>query len=692
MRIHWMSAIVLLAGCKGLTPGDGKPVPTTGQPPITVPVTTTGGGTTVVTTPGVSCTDPTLPTQAENVIGNACEACHGPSSLKYDGFGDALDPAAMVTDGWVVPNHSDQSKVYLEISPQPNGDPPLMPTSQGGGPLIASEIAVVKQWIDCGAEDWTLIDGGSGTGVPPASARGFITPEMEFLAAKNDAATLTTQSASLNEPDQVNARYISLVNLYNAGVPTDRIQLFAQAINKAMWNLTEAPNPKNLVPVNMDGLVLPFNGGTVSVSDGLGQTLLWRVDEKNWLWDANSQGADHDNWEELLKAYPYGIKFDDTLEEAADLVNLTHSRIPIIHGDWFNDRGGIAPLYFDILNEPADFDQYYQQFGGFNEIDQLNQATDVNCVGMDGNASLVSNFNRVQCRFGAAINGYCWNSSDFASGAGAANIFSNPLGFVDLQGNLGNGGARAGGEAFCALPDGQQSWFVFANKVAQGQGNIRLDDAPSNVVTDYSPDSDRVVHTASSCWHCHESGTIERDDTLLQAVQSNSGFDQATKQQVADLFPGNDVLPSIYQRDIASFTNALNVMGVAVGEEPTWAMNRDYEAPLVAERVGSAFGLRPEQFLGEIQVNSALQAQYGSLGSGSGSTADFQIVEGAALSTICDLSLGDDCNAADLATFEAGGTNFQFFCGEVRNGFFVGNAVPCPNNSTCNAEGECTTF
>ena len=310
---------------------------------------------------------------------------------------------------------------------------------------------------------------------------------------------------------------------------------------------------------------------------------------------------------------------------------------------------------------------------------------------MNGQESLVSNFNRVQCRFGAAEDGYCWNSSDFASSAGATNIFQNPLGFVDLVG-AGNGGARAGGEAFCSLPDGQQSWFVFANKVAQGLGNERLDDAPSNVVTDYRPDSDRVVHTSSSCDGCHESGVIARDDDLLDSVQSNSGFDQATKQQVADLFPGNDVLPGVYQRDIQDYNDALTRMGVVLGVEPTWALNRNYEAPLPAERVGATFGLRPEQFVGEIQVNSTLQAAYGSLSAGTSSTVDFQIAEGTALDTICQLSLGDDCNAADLAEFDQFGTNFAVFCGEVRNGAYVGNAVPCPNGSTCNAEGECTAF
>jgi hypothetical protein len=381
-------------------------------------------------------------------------------------------------------------------------------------------------------------------------------------------------------------------------------------------------------------------------------------------------------------------------------VQDTKSRVPIINGDWFDDRAGIAPLYFDVLGIPNDFDAYYQQFGGINELDQLADPAgfDVACVGMDGNASLVSNFNRIQCRYrNTSVEGsnYCWNSEDFANETQGANIFSDPLPIADQANNIGGfTNFRAGGEAFCGLPDGQQSYFVFANKVAAGQGNIRLDDAPSNVVTDYSPDSDRVVHTAGSCWHCHESGVIERDDQMLTAVESNSSFGQEVKQEVADLYPGNDALPTIYQNDITDFTNALNTMGVAVGEEPTWALNRDYETPLSIDRVGADFGLRGEVFVGEVQVNDALQEAYSSLGNGTSSTVDFQIVEGAALETNCELGQGDPCNAVDLANFEAGNNNFDGtgFCGQIRNGFYVGGPVPCPQGSACDVvNGTCST-
>jgi hypothetical protein len=132
-------------------------------------------------------------------------------------------------------------------------------------------------------------------------------------------------------------------------------------------------------------------------------------------------------------------------------------------------------------------------------------------------------------------------------------------------------------------------------------------------------------------------------------------------------------------------------MGESVGEEPTWAMSRDYEAPLSEARVGATFGLRGEVFVGEIQVNDVLVTQYGNLGNGTTSSVDFQVAEGAGLETTCELSLGDACNQNDLDTFEQGGTNFNAFCGEVRNGIFVGGPVPCSQGSVCDQNrGTCS--
>jgi hypothetical protein len=287
---------------------------------------------------------------------------------------------------------------------------------------------------------------------------------------------------------------------------------------------------------------------------------------------------------------------------------------------------------------------------------------------MDGQASLVSNFNRVQCRHRADF-GYLWESFDYAGEAGGQNIFSNPINFAD---------DRAGGEAFASLPDGQQTYFVYNAALN------RLDDAPSNVVTDYSPDSDRVVHTGQSCMHCHESGVLERDDQLRDAVHAQAGaFDQDTIDQVDEWFPPNADWAGKYKLDIDTFNNSLAGAGVVLGEEPTWAQSRDYEAPVTQARVAADLGIPAAILQGAISTNAALQVQFSSLFNGTTNNIDRFTFEGVAINAICDLQLGDVC------------PNANQFCGTFDNfGNFLGSSVPCnaAGGSVCNAEGECTKF
>jgi len=683
MRIHFLSALALVAGCKGLNPDNTAPVNNpppvaTTPPPVTVTVPDPNGDPTTTTAP--ACTDATLATQAQNVLGQRCTACHGADSPKYGTFGDAADPDALIADGWVIPKDSANSPVYKEISPGANGEPPAMPIADGGGPLVASEIGIVKQWIDCGAESW---EGGTGTqGNDNPSARGFISAEMEFTAALGSVAILPLDN---DGPDQKDARFLSLVPLYNAGVPADRIKLYGLALNKLMWSMTTEDNPPTLVPVHLDGVTLE-DGSVVSISGGLGDSLMFRVDERDFLWEtAFDNGVEDvtvDRWEELMKAYPFGIKYDNQFDAAESLVGLTHTRIPIVNGDWFVDNASLFPLYTDVLDIPTNGDgldesTFLNRFGGIVSQQDDFDNNNIDCAGMDGNASLVSNFNRVQCREDTR-DGYCWSSIDYANQAGGANIFGNPVDFFNF---------RAGGELFCALPDGQQVYFV-----TNAASNF-LFDVPSNVATDYSPDSDRVVHEGQSCMHCHESGVLERDDQLRDSVEQQKGnFDQDTIDQVEEWFPLNSDWPTIYGGDIDQFQRSLTAADVTnfgdVNQEPTWQLSRDYEPPLTQARVAAEYRIPAAILPGLVAFDSNLAIQYSSLFNGTTNVLDRDVMEGVAVQTICDLGLGDDCNFDDVINNV--GNDGTISCGEFRNGIFVGSAVPCALGSVCNAEGECS--
>jgi hypothetical protein len=591
----------------------------------------TNGPQTTVEVPGCEA----IPEAARDVLTQRCATCHGPASPEYGGFNDATDPDGLIADGWVIPNDPDNSRIFQRI------DEGTMPNAAGGGALVAEEVAIIDQWIQCGAESWEL-----------GSPRGFIGPEVEFRAARNDANNLDFEDAI--QPDQPNARYFSLVPLYNAGVPAEDIKLYATALSKLAWSLSNEDGTPPLVPVRMDGLLLRDNS-QISVADGLGDSLMFRLDQKDFGWD--NEGQNVDVWEEIVKAYPYAIPSVDEFDDAEDLQNITKTRIPIIQGDWFLANASLPPLYFDVLDIPNTIEAFYLQFGGIDIFADFDIADiQVDCAGMNGQDSLVSEFNRVICRH-QSINGYCWESFDFAGEAGDQNIFNAPDQFIN---------AKAGGESFCSLENGQQVYLVY-----DAAGN-RLNNAPINVVSDYTPGSGGEVKTGLHCINCHNAGVIERDDAILDTVLDNeSDFDDNVVDFVLEAYPGNDRLADIYADDIAFFTRSLEDIGVdLLKPEPVWNGSENHEAPSDLARIAAQLGLPEGEIEGRLAGDDDTERIFSSaLANGGTGTIARESFDQAARDTICELELGDECD-------------FGNFCGL--------SAVPCIQGSQCLANGECT--
>lgn len=628
MRFQRVIPFLCLFACKGLSGTNTTPAPpATGPAQVTVPPggSDTGTEPEVVTVP--ECAQ--APAAAKEVMEDRCSACHGLGSPEYGGFNDATDAEGLIDDGWVIPNDPDNSPIFIRIYADE------MPTAAGGGPLTAEEKGIIQQWISCGAEDWGVVGG---------AARGFIDPEVLFEAAKDDAN-------DLDREDQPFARYISLVSLYNGGVPTDRIELYAAAVRKGVWALTSEANPPVIEPVDLEGVELD-DGTVIRIADGLGESLLFRVDEEEFGWD--NVDEDVDVWEEMVKLYPFAIQYDEEFDAAEDLVAITQTRIPIVEGDWIAANAHLPPIYNDVLNIPNNFAQFLDDFGGINDLAAQFDNADAQCAGMDGNQSLVSQNNRVMCRYDS-VDGYCWNSFDYGSVANQKNIFAFPDQFLV---------EADGGEAFCSLDNGQQVYFVF-----DAAGN-RLDEAPINVVSDYNPDSGGIVKPGLHCDRCHELGVIERLDQVREAVLSNEGnFEDDTITFVEDIYIENSEWTDVFASDIGRFQLSVDALDVPIGEEVGWALSEDYEAPLTAARVAAVLGIPEGELAGRLASNDNIQVNYQTLDI-PGGVVTRDLFEEVARDTICDLQLGQECPDA------------QDFCGL--------SAVPCLQGSICDNLGQCT--
>jgi hypothetical protein len=669
-QMRLIAVLCLVAGC-GFTKDGETPVVDPNLPPPT-------GGTVIVEPPAGDDDDDDevevpddedildldcdadkeeVAEAAEDVLGERCSACHGEGSEEYGGFGSATDAVGLVDGGWAVPGDPDASKIFIQI------DAGTMPTASGGGPLESEERDVIQKWIECGAPDW------AATAIPGEDAvRGFIPPEALYEAALDDAQDLDVQDDSQFEDDQVNARYLSLVHLYNAGVSTEEITRFSTGLNKLVWSLSREDLGTSITPVNLDGIDFDDGGddedATLQIADGLGDKLLFRVDMKEFGWDA--EVGEVDVWEEMVKLYPLAINFAEEFDAAEDLQQETKARIPIVNGDWFLGNASQPPLYFDMLDVPDNIDDFMLQFGGIVGFEQT-VLDDGECAGMDAQESLVSNFNRVSCRMDSS-DGYCYASFDFASQADTQDIFEFPDTFFDNE---------DGGEAFCALPNGQQAYLVYA---ANGQ---RLDNAPIQVVSDFTPGSGGEVITGLSCFNCHSAGVIERSDQLRVFVEEfENEFEEAQVAFVQDLFPTNDQWADIYANDVSRFTDSLENMTPVVevlGTEPIYMAYRNYDDTVLFDRVAGELALPNEVLEFQIESDGEVNQQIGVLlTSGKIDRESFELD---ARNVICTLELGGECDEVDG---EFVGVNGVAFCGL--------SAVPCLEGSTCNVDGTCTTI
>ncbi len=90
--------------------------------------------------------------QIQPIFEYNCITCHNPNSKKSD-YDMTTRKAAMETgvDPGLVPNDPDESGIFILID-LPEDDDELMPPAKNGGPLKKEEIALVKKWIEQGAE------------------------------------------------------------------------------------------------------------------------------------------------------------------------------------------------------------------------------------------------------------------------------------------------------------------------------------------------------------------------------------------------------------------------------------------------------------------------------------------------------------------------------------------------------------
>jgi mono/diheme cytochrome c family protein len=477
----------------------------------------------------VSAQGAELASQAEKVLRANCYRCHGEEGTSEGGFNFVLNLEKLARTV-VKPRNSTDSLLYERMSAK---DESVMPPEGETPRPAASDIALVKAWIDAGAP-----------ALATEKPRDFISNDTIVKHILADVRTASERSRRF-------MRYFTLTHLYNAGVSEDELQTYRNAftklINSLSWNKSLV-NPQPLDPART----------------------VFRIDMRECNWTGEI-------WEAIEKANPYFLSMNTP--DALACNDATQTDMPYVRIDWFVFAASKPPLYHTVLQIP-DTDSELEQMLRVNVESNIEQEKAIRAA---FNRSGVSQHNRM-IEWHQSPYGSYWKSYDFGGSTGRQNLFEHPLG----PGTRGDSFQHDGGELLFTLPNGMQGYML-----VDGNGK-RIDQGPTSIVSD-PKQADRTVTNGVSCMSCHYTGVIPKTDEVGPVVRANpKAF--ANSADILALYRQPDELNRVLGEDAQRFAGALKQIGInslSRSGEPVSAMALRFQQEIDLPMVAAEFGLPP---------------------------------------------------------------------------------------------------
>lgn len=523
--------------------------------------------------------------KAHDVLKANCYRCHGQDGVFEGGMNFVLDPAKLIARKKVVPGKPDESPLLLRVLKGTMPPPDVQPR-----PSDADKLAL-RKWIEAGAP-----------AVPSTSA-----PRSTIAAADLNRWMLADLEATDRRARRF-VRYFSLAHLYNQGLSDDELQTYRNALSKLINSLSW--HPKITVPQPVDAA----------------KTLL-RIDLRWYMWDAAS-------WNRLLAEYPYGV-LDDSATSRAVMVG-TATKLPLLRADWFIATASRAPLYYELLQLPANLSELERQL----RVDSAVNIIQERVARLGFNGSGVSKNNRILERHDS-IHGAYWRTYDFDAVPqnlvergtllpDKRNVFAYPLGPVVPPGS--ESFQHIAGEAIFSLPNGLHGFFL-TNAVG-----TRQDKGATQIVSDPRR-PDRAVEAGVSCMSCHLAGINPKTDQVRDhAAKNPKSFSRTEAEVIRAIYPPEATMKQLMDEDAERYRAAVAKTGAKVTKtEPVSTLTLRYEADMDLETAAAEAGFAPEEF--RQKVEGPLSRNLGALRV-AGGTVSRQVFVQAFGDVVRDLGLG----------------------------------------------------
>lgn len=527
--------------------------------------------------------DADLAAAGYQILKQYCYRCHG-QRFDVEGF-NVLNrtillekvPEEDTSVKYVDPEQIDRSLMWIRAGVRTD-----MPPGQNPRPS-AAELATLKRWLEAGAP------------FPTGDVRKPVSEREVFARIRFDLAGRPRE-------DRAFQRYFTLTNLYNNSFEK-RIGRQGKNFDTADLRVARAALAKLVNSLSWkQELVVP------RIVDAGQEEVILAVDLRDLGWDERNL------WNEILKQYPYGlthnvVAIEEELREiAAQVYDMSGSKIPAVRVDWFIDTASRPPLYHTLLDLPNNTTDLEKQLKVNPEADFLRDR-----LARAGFAeSGVSRHNRLVDRH-AALYGAYWKSYDFAKSETTGNLFQFPLGpKFDANPFPRQAFEHAGGEIIFNLPNGMQAYFL------TDAAGTRIDKGPVEIVRDLKETSGTPeVLNGLSCMACHENGVIRFRDTVFDGL---AVFGEASLK-VKRLFKPAAEMEKLLLKDEQRFLSALTEctgpflqVGPDANREirsfpdPIGAIARYYQKDLELDDVAAELGIsEPGELRAVIRSNLRLR-------------------------------------------------------------------------------------
>jgi mono/diheme cytochrome c family protein len=584
----------------------------------------------VVGGPAMAADNTKLAQDALAVLQTNCHRCHGKAGAVEGGMNYVLDRDKLLARRKIVAGKAELSPLFRRVA---GGKMP--PAGEQPRPS-AADIEILRRWIEAGAP-----------GAQPSGSHPLV----------SEAELVEVILADLEKMDRRSrrfARYFTLAALANAGAGPDELQThrnaLARLVNSLSWR------PRVTVPRSVDpaGIVVA-------------------IDLRDYQWDANL-------WNRVLAEYPYGVVQETSAARA--VLSATASRLPYVRLDWFVATACRPPLYYEMLQIPANAADLERQL----RVDVLVDLQQDRAPRLGFNGSGISRNNRVLERHDS-LNGAYWRTYDFDAVPAnllernlllpdRRNIFAYPLG----PGGTDNLFQHAGGEIIFDLPNGLHGYMLV------NANNQRIDKGPIAIVSDPKR-PDRAVEPGVSCMACHFRGINPKDDQIRDHVLKNAKvFSKADRDVILAQYIAKEKMRALMDEDAAHFKQALEKTGNHVtAAEPVMAMTLRYEADVDLPTLAAEAGLRPEDLQPRLAASENLARNLGTL-KVAGATVARQVVVQGFLDVVREFRLGtpfqpgvtgpplpDNTGEADPLESQSSPANAAAFSPDGRSAAFAAN-------------------